>query len=359
MQLFLKTTAILLLFVQYFHSASLQESTDSPRRTIDSTWYRDPAKNKAGGQNDVNGWTTEYGQGPGETNMEAGTDYSSGIASGSMVYEAEELVTVGDSANQTSENATIHETILQPDATASTAALPTDLNQMNMTDADKDFQNSTMTTTTMIPDTSTAHVSLQSSSTEFQSTTSAAPESNTIQQSTVEPDTGLSNDTGTTTTAAAVTTTAAAETTAPSTMSSTSTAFPSETKEMRPVTTIAAPSTSEKANVSDKGSGQGSSSERGLASDSQSSQRKGAWGAVLGTAVAVACVGLVAYVILKKKHHKAFSHRKLVEEFPSDPVLRLDNSEPLDLNFGGSAYYNPALQGDNIQMTNFPGRHKN
>lgn len=32
-----------------------------------------------------------------------------------------------------------------------------------------------------------------------------------------------------------------------------------------------------------------------------------------------------------------------------DPVLRLDNSEPLD--FG---YYNPGLQMDNIQMTNFP-----
>lgn len=356
MQLFLKNTAILLLFVQYFHSASLQESTDPPRRTIDSTWYREPAKNKAGGQNDIGGRTTEYGQVPGETNMEAATDYSSGIASGSMVYEAEELVTVGDSANQTSENTTINETTQQPEATVSTTALPTDLNQTNMTDADKEFQNSTMTATT-IPDTSTAHVNPQNSSTEFQSTTSA-PESNTIQQSTVEPDTGLSNDTGTTTTAA-VTTTAAAETTAPSSVSSTSTAFPSETKETRPAITIAAPSTSEKANVSDKGSGQGSSSERGLASDSQSSQRKGAWGAVLGTAVAVACVGLVAYIILKKKHHKAFSHRKLVEEFPSDPVLRLDNSEPLDLNFGGSAYYNPALQGDNIQMTNFPGRHKN
>lgn len=40
-------------------------------------------------------------------------------------------------------------------------------------------------------------------------------------------------------------------------------------------------------------------------------------------------------------------------------VLRLDNSEPLDLNIGRSAYYNPALQGDNIQMDNIPGRHWN
>lgn len=34
------------------------------------------------------------------------------------------------------------------------------------------------------------------------------------------------------------------------------------------------------------------------------------------------------------------------------PVLRLDNGSPLDLNFGGSAYYNPALQLDNIQRDN-------
>lgn len=37
-------------------------------------------------------------------------------------------------------------------------------------------------------------------------------------------------------------------------------------------------------------------------------------------------------------------------------VLRLDNSEPLDLNIARVAYYNPGLQGDNIQMTSFPGR---
>lgn len=43
----------------------------------------------------------------------------------------------------------------------------------------------------------------------------------------------------------------------------------------------------------------------------------------------------------------------------SFPVLRLDNNEPLDLNYGGGAYYNPGLQGDNIQMTNIPGRHRN
>lgn len=38
-------------------------------------------------------------------------------------------------------------------------------------------------------------------------------------------------------------------------------------------------------------------------------------------------------------------------------VLRLDNSEPLDLNYGRGAYYNPALQMDNFQMTNIPSRY--
>ncbi len=35
-------------------------------------------------------------------------------------------------------------------------------------------------------------------------------------------------------------------------------------------------------------------------------------------------------------------------------VLRLDNSAPLDLKYNGFGYNNPGLQGDNIQMTNFP-----
>ncbi|KAL6113552.1 muc15 [Pungitius sinensis] len=88
------------------------------------------------------------------------------------------------------------------------------------------------------------------------------------------------------------------------------------------------------------------------------SARRRAWGAILGTGVAVAIVALVALVILRKRHRKGFSHSKLVEDYPSDPVLRLDNSAPLDLDFGigRSAYYNPALQGDKIQMEYLPER---
>lgn len=60
-------------------------------------------------------------------------------------------------------------------------------------------------------------------------------------------------------------------------------------------------------------------SNEGSELDPYRTKRNAAWLAVLGTAAAAAVLGLVAYIILKKKHQKAFSHRKLVEEFPSDP----------------------------------------
>ncbi|XP_056135276.1 mucin-15 [Lampris incognitus] len=123
--------------------------------------------------------------------------------------------------------------------------------------------------------------------------------------------------------------------------------------------TTVSPSRPGEANLTDKGIASGSNSERGLASDLNKSKRSSTWGALLGTAAAVAFVALIIYVILKKRNRRDFSHRKLVEEFSPDPVLRLDNSEPLDLNYGGAAYHNPGLQMDDIQMTRFPGRQKN
>ncbi|XP_076854130.1 uncharacterized protein LOC143509364 [Brachyhypopomus gauderio] len=100
-------------------------------------------------------------------------------------------------------------------------------------------------------------------------------------------------------------------------------------------------------------------SERGLSSDTPQNTNNHAWGAILGIAVVVGITALVVFVIMKWKNHRDFSHRKLVEDTPGDPVLRLDNSEPLNLKFDGFAYYNPGLQGDNIQMTNFPQGHFN
>lgn len=97
----------------------------------------------------------------------------------------------------------------------------------------------------------------------------------------------------------------------------------------------------------------GDNSERGLDSNSGGTKGGKAWGVIFGIALAVGFVGFTAYVLLKRRRRE-FAHSKLVEETNSDPVLRLDNSEPLDLKYDGFGYQNPALQGDNIQMANFP-----
>ncbi|XP_026992738.1 mucin-15 [Tachysurus fulvidraco] len=94
--------------------------------------------------------------------------------------------------------------------------------------------------------------------------------------------------------------------------------------------------------------------DRGLAADNEQQSKTQAWGAILGIGVAVAIVAMVIFIIVKRRNYREFSHRKLEEDSPPEPVLRLENSEPLDLKFDGFAYYNPGLQGDNIQMTNFP-----
>ncbi|KAF4091015.1 hypothetical protein AMELA_G00032250 [Ameiurus melas] len=96
------------------------------------------------------------------------------------------------------------------------------------------------------------------------------------------------------------------------------------------------------------------SMDKGLSPDIQQQIKSQAWGAILGIGIGVAIIALVILIIVKRRNYRDFSHRKLVEDMPSDPVLQLDNSEPLDLKFDGFAYYNPGLQRDNIQMTNFP-----
>ncbi|XP_044054732.1 mucin-15 [Siniperca chuatsi] len=375
MQLYLKITAGLLLLVQAFHLASLQDSTDSPGRTIDKSWFRELPKNTVGSQNAaVTEEETEYDQGADATALESINDFNSGIASGSMALKSGEEENVASQEkyeNETSNDLPVSDKFPTfatnqpelPDATVSPTTAttdPTNSSQINMTEAKEEFYNFT----THLSAQNSTSFSDYSNHTDLQTTT-MAPESNATQESTTKPDkdTGLTNATESTntTTITAITTTTTTTTPeineTPSTTSST-TVFLSETTETSPATmTTIALNTPEKANKTDKSAASGSSSERGLAADSHNSKRKKMWGAVLGITVAVACVGLVAYIILKKKHQKGFSHRKLVEEYPADPVLRLDNNEPLDLNFGGSAYYNPGLQGDNIQMTNFPEHH--
>ncbi|KAI3377401.1 hypothetical protein L3Q82_008591 [Scortum barcoo] len=369
MKLYLKITVCLILLVQAFHLASLQITTDSPGRTIDRSWLRGHPKNTDKSQNAaVTEEETAYYEEADTTTMESNNNYTE-VASGSMA-ENEEGENVTDrerDANATSDDLNVVTTTVPPtfrnittkqpklpDASVSPTKAttdPSDSRQVNATGAEKEFRNSTAApqNSTGFPDYSN-HTDLQ--------TTTLAPESNaTTEVTTAKPEeenTGMTTDGNTT-----VTTPVAPEINATSTTSSSTTTFMFETTETSPTATTAAaaPDAPKKLNNTDKAASSGSGSDRGLASNPQRSQRQSAWGAVLGTAVAVVIVGLVAYVILKKKHQKGFSHRKLVEDYPSDPVLRLDNGEPLDLNFGGAAYYNPGPQGDNIQMTNFPGRH--
>ncbi|KAG7468354.1 hypothetical protein MATL_G00142110 [Megalops atlanticus] len=120
------------------------------------------------------------------------------------------------------------------------------------------------------------------------------------------------------------------------------------------VTTSTLTSTAEVPNTTIKGEASGNSSDRGLAPGVKRRGKADAWGAIIGTTLAVGFVGFIIYILLKKKGRREFMHRKLIEDMPPEPVHRLDNGEPLDLKFDGSAYYNPGLQGDNIQMTSFP-----
>lgn len=381
MKLCLKITAGLLLLVQAIHLASLQSTTGSSKQPMDPSWLREFTKNTAGSQNSaVAEEETEYDPRADASAAESSNDYSSGIASGYMTLlnaEDENATSQEQKADEgfddlTSVTTTVPPTVQndmtkQPEMQNTTVSptnattYPTNSSQSNKTDTEEEFHN-----TTASPRNSTTHLSMNNSTgfpdssnhTELQTTT-LAPEGNDTQESTTKPDedtwsTNATESTNKTT----VTTTETPEINETTTTSPSTTVFPSETTDTSPETTTTVElTTSEKGNLTDKGSAAGSSSDRGLDSDSHRSKRKGAWAAVLGTMVAVVCVGLAAYFILKKKHRKGFTHRKLVEEYPSDPVLRLDNSDPLDLNFGGSAYYNPGLQGDNIQMTNIPGRY--
>ncbi|XP_042346609.1 mucin-15 isoform X2 [Plectropomus leopardus] len=324
MGLFLKTTAGLLLLVQAFHLASLQyTTTDSTGKTTDRAWLRDRPKNLA-----VSPPAEEIFYDPGADMTESSNDFSSGIASGSMAVDNEEEKNVASDRKDEYENIDDMPAVTtntpqtnvsskQPElrnATDSPPAAttnPANTSQTNMTEVEEEFHNSTAT-----PPNSTTHLSAENSTslTDHANRTdlqTAAPESYATQESTTKSDEEKELTMGTKSTSKP-------EVRETPTTSSSTAALPSETTETSPATTTA-PITPEKANKTDKDAASGSSSERGWATDSHKSKRKGAWGAVLGTAVAVACVGLVAYLILKKKHRKGFSHRKLQEEYPSDP----------------------------------------
>lgn len=288
-----------------------------------------------------------------------------GVASGSMYY-------VDPTEDPTEPSIFQNETILESenkDFNVSSTTLSPDVNT-SMTDADAPTNDTLLERVEEeIPQNSTSSANV----TEVESVT-PAPETNATQPGDAGSGEGFTVLTNATTAAPSPETTHRPSTSGPTVLIEETTepeseeedelgtteepTEPEETTAEPPETTeitTSVPAITERANLSDKGAAaSGGTAERGFGSESERRQRKSAWGAVLGTFVAIAVVGLVAYVILKKKHQKAFNHRKLEEDFPSDPVLRLDNSEPLDLNFGRAAYYNPGLQGDNIQMSPYP-----
>ncbi|KAL4642127.1 mucin-15 [Arapaima gigas] len=96
----------------------------------------------------------------------------------------------------------------------------------------------------------------------------------------------------------------------------------------------------------------------GLTGDTLRTTNNKAWAAIIGTAIVVGCVGFILFLLLKRRDRRDFLHRKLEEDINGEPVLRLDNFEPLRM--GHMAYDNPGLQGDSIQMDSIHtgGKHR-
>ncbi|XP_054627587.1 mucin-15 [Dunckerocampus dactyliophorus] len=350
-----KTTIYLVLLVHTSNLVLLQNSTDSPRHTFDQNWLREQSsdaeeeeQNKPGGD---------------MSPMEPSNDVSSVTYNEDNHMDSEE-----QSENKTDDLpvAITTEPPTSPNApkeqTEQTNGTSNSENrESNHTHVTQNEEFNSLTTQPLTPashpfnDNSTTNRGM-SNRTDIELTT-LSPEINNPNENTTSGNDAEPNNV---TESATTTVTITIETKINKTSTTSSPkVLPSDPTKLFPeVTTTVAPETPE-GNLTDKQASTGSSSERGFSSEASKSKRSEAWVAVLGTAVVVSIVGLVAYIILKRKHQKGFSHRKLVEVFPADPVLRLDNSEPLDLNFGGSAYYNPGLQGDSIQMSNIPGRKTN
>eukprot|EP00063_Salmo_salar_P007007 XP_013981842.1 PREDICTED: uncharacterized protein PB18E9.04c-like [Salmo salar] len=373
MDLYSIITAVLLLQLQGFHVALLQAPTNSPGRTIDQSWLRQWFKSN------LNKTSQAQSDGIVDMNQEGteSTDNSAlGIADGSMFFSGEQ------DTNETSGDVTIGTTMPPglPDATAEDPELPATavespettvapeppvsiaLNSSQVSNATGEDSGLQTTTTTPITENSNGSNSM-SNDTELNETTTA-PDTNSTEEAGPDPDaenrvTNSTEDFHNVTTAVpegpeppSEPSTASPTTELPLDSPGTTTA-----KIIPETTTTTGPSTT--TDMMETGAASGNNSARGLASDAvQNKKSSEAWGAILGTGVAVCFVAMVVYVIWRRRGRRDFTHRKLVEEFPSDPVQRLDNSEPLDLKYDGSAYYNPGCQMDNIQMANFPRGHQ-
>ncbi|KAJ3593845.1 hypothetical protein NHX12_006179 [Muraenolepis orangiensis] len=443
MDMYFKITTALLLLIQAFHPTLLQDTTDSPRRTIDPSWLRELNIKPFGNQNQTtvepmsgdgeadrastdddmpgdsprrtidpswlrelnskplgnqNQTTVEPMSGDREADMASTDDDMPGSLRGSMALSSGEDEenqerdfngTSGDGMTvittpmlfprdlDTERNASSGVTAAAPE-TEATQPLDPNPGVNNVSNTEDEFQDSPMVPANHT-DQMTPNLTHSSNATDPQEIT-LAPETHKFNESSGEtevPDHRLenwlsSNSTGQTTSGQPnmLNTTAvpedsgepgtplptgrATEAPLPETTGDQRVAVPGTTAAVPgttavvpgttaivpgttavfPGTTTVVPETTEESNA-DKGAVSGGSN------------------AERGTAVAVCALALVIYVILKKKNQKDFSHRKLVE-FASDPVLRLDNSEPMDLNYSNGGYSNPGHQMDDFQMTNMP-----
>lgn len=369
----LRATAGLLLLLQVFHVALLQDPTGSTGRTIDQSWLRQLLKaqkiNKTVDQNGTESSDDTFGS----TLISSGYKEISQDNDNSSTLGGENSFAMSPNVSKDP-----MEDPVPPVTTVAHVQFPLNASQnANATEEQSDSKNTTIavlqttiqpttTLSSMYNDTDLINTTTE---TDINVTTEVTPETGTNNCTTNYTMTNGRKDNCTAaTTATTIPTTREEPGKIPSTASPT-TALTSGTtlKNSTGITTTMNASTIESLNSTNMGSASGGISDReaavsndtksGFAADSTKKKRSEAWGAILGTAAAVAFIGLVFYVILKKRRQREFTHRKLVEEFPSEPVLRLENSEPLDLKYDGSAYYNPGLQMDNIQMTSFPHGH--
>uniref|UniRef100_A0A4W5MRW0 Si:ch211-98n17.5 n=1 Tax=Hucho hucho TaxID=62062 RepID=A0A4W5MRW0_9TELE len=335
MDLYSIITAVLLLQLQGFHVALFQAPTNSPGHMIDQSWLRQFVN-----QYDIQ-----------DTNE----------TSGDMTIDTKMPPGLPDATAEDRKNPAT--TIEFPEKTvAPEPPVSAALNSNQVSNATGEDSGLHTTTTTPITENSNGSNSM-SNDTELNKTTTA-PDTNSTEEAGPDPDAenGVTNSTEDSHNVTVAVPGRPEPSSEPSTASPT-TELPLDSpgnttaKIIPETTTTTGPSTT--TDMMEKDAASGKNSARGLASDAvQNKKRSEAWGAILGTGVAVCFVAMVVYVILRRRGRRDFTHRKLVEEFPSDPVQRLDNSEPLDLKYDGSAYYNPGLQMDNIQMTNFPQGHQ-
>ncbi|XP_043998160.1 haze protective factor 1-like isoform X1 [Gambusia affinis] len=150
----LKITASLLLLLQAFHLVCLQNSTDSPGRTIDKAWLRQLPRNEVQSENAASSGDSGFDQGTDQVTA-FNNGLSSGIASGFMAEEEENMTSQDKNAKSSDfstimpnafENETTKEPKL-PDTAIYLRNVTTESansSQTNMTYPEEEF-NSTMT----------------------------------------------------------------------------------------------------------------------------------------------------------------------------------------------------------------------